>query len=494
MSRRIAVALFFLAFAFRYLTLGGLENDHFVLLDRAQQMLAGDWPVRNFEDPGQPLFYMATAALASIFGHVLATNVILCIALQALAASLTFVLARRASGNALVGIAAAAIAVIVSPRLYNTTKVIFPVVTLLLQWRYADRPDGRRLIAVAVWTAVASLLRLDYAVYIVASTAVLLLVLHSSEPRELVRRAIVYGAVALLAVTPWLIYVQWNEGLPAYVSAAIRFVQSEGHRTAGERPRTFALFVLIPILGLVMSFRGPRTLTAAHLAPLSILVLLINVVFLRDVLSTRLPDVIAPTVVLLAALMGGAFSPSTLRAGGAVLTAAALMLGILSLRVAGYRVPTLSATVRRASTVAGRLVDVSPEIRPSPRHPALRAFLAQCTAPSQRVFVAGFAPQIPFLADRLFAAGLPSWEPGYYEAPDDVARAIRQLNREDVSAAVLMEGSEPFEESWPGLAAWFRAHGFEEHAVRGEGTMRIWLPRMQQGPIDQATGLPCASR
>jgi len=43
------------AFAFRYLTISPIENDHFVMLARAQQALYGDWPVRDFEDPGTGL-------------------------------------------------------------------------------------------------------------------------------------------------------------------------------------------------------------------------------------------------------------------------------------------------------------------------------------------------------------------------------------------------------------------------------------------------------
>ena len=61
---RRATLIGLLAFAFRYLTLSPLENDHFVMLARAQQVLFGDWPVRHFEDPGQPLFYLMTSALA----------------------------------------------------------------------------------------------------------------------------------------------------------------------------------------------------------------------------------------------------------------------------------------------------------------------------------------------------------------------------------------------------------------------------------------------
>jgi hypothetical protein len=538
-----ALAVGLLACAFRYLTISPLENDHFVMLARAQQVLYGDWPVRDFEDPGQPLFYLLTAGAAAIVGPALATpvlvtNIVLCVVLQAMAASCTYVLARRASGSALVGVAAAIITIVSSPRFYNTTKVIVPVVTILVQWRYADMPGVRRLIAIGGWTAVAFLLRHDYAVYVVASTIVLLAVRHASEPREAIGRITVYGGVALLCVSPWLAYVQWNEGLPEYVSAAVRFAASEGRRTATGRPQAlYYLFALLPLCGLVLAFRppsrkeparfgapgppsrkepapfrppsrteaprfgeaGPSSRTepprfgAAHLASASVLVLMMNAVFLRDVLLARLPDAIAPTVVLAAALMGHVFAARTLRAGALIVGAATIAFAAMSLGVAGYRVPTPAAIVRQTSRITDRLVHASPEIQPSPRYEAVVAYLAGCTAPGARVFVTGFGPQIPFLAGRPFAGGLPSWIPGYYETPADVARARRRLEREPVAAAVLLEGTAPFERSWPDLAAWFRARGFEDHAVARAGdVVRVWLPKPPSGVgFDEATGLPC---
>ena len=54
------------------------------------------------------------------------------------------------------------------PRLYNASKVIVPVVAIWLAWRYADAPDRRRLVALALWSAVAFLLRHDYVVYVVS--------------------------------------------------------------------------------------------------------------------------------------------------------------------------------------------------------------------------------------------------------------------------------------------------------------------------------------
>jgi hypothetical protein len=496
MRRALPVGL--LAFAFRFLTLSPIENDHFVMLARAQQVLFGDWPIRNFEDPGQPLFYLLTSALATVFGHVLATNVVLCITLQAVAASCTYVLARRASNSTAVGVAAAILAIVSSPRLYNTTKVIVPVVAVLLQWRYAEAPRRGRLLTLAAWTAVAFLLRHDYVVYVVASTFVLLAVLHRSRWREGLREAAIYGIAALVFAAPWLLYVQLNEGLIEYASAALRFVQSEGRRTAVGGPQPFYYVIaLLPISGLALVFwlraRSDAVVRQAQLASLSVLVLMMNAVFLRDVLIARLPDVIAPTAVLAAALIGQVFSRRALRIGGVVTIAAALALVTISLTIAGYRLPTPAAVLRQAGRVSDRLVHASAEIQPSPRYPMLVSYVSRCTSPAERVFVSGFAPQIAFLAGRPFAAGLPSWIPGYYETPADIRRARARLDRENVSAVVLLEGADVFEESWPDLAMWFREHRFERHdSTRLDEGITVWLaPSDVSSTTDVETDLPC---
>ncbi len=363
--------------------------------------------MRDFEDPGQPLFYLVTAGAAALFGiPVLATNVVLCILLQAGAASCTYVLARRASGSPIAGTAAAIVAIVSSPRLYNTTKIIVPVVTILFQWRYADMPNRRRLVALGAWTAIAFLLRHDYALYVVASTIILLAVRHSSDLREATNRVAIYGGVVVIVASPWLAYVQWNEGLGEYASAALRFAASEGRRTAAGPPQAlYYLLALLPLCGLVVAFARTRTLTAAHLASTSVLVLMMNAVFLRDVLLTRLPDVIAPTVILAAAMIGQMFHAKALRVGALIVCATTIVFATTSLAVAGYRIPTPMAFVRQTGRVTERLLNDSPDIQPSPRHAALVSYLARCTPPRERVFVTGFGPQIPFLAGRPFAGG-----------------------------------------------------------------------------------------
>ena len=46
----------------RYLGLEGFSNDHFQYLAAAQQMQLGEWPTRDFADPGMPLMYAASAS------------------------------------------------------------------------------------------------------------------------------------------------------------------------------------------------------------------------------------------------------------------------------------------------------------------------------------------------------------------------------------------------------------------------------------------------
>jgi hypothetical protein len=485
------------AFIFRYLTSGAIENDHFLMLARAHQVLYGDWPVRDFEDPGQPLAYLVSTAAAAAFGPTLLVNVVLCILFLCATAAITYLLAHRATGSMLAGIAAAAVTIVIYPRMYNTTKVIVPVVAIWLAWRYADAPGMRRLVALAAWTAVAFLLRHDYVAYVAISNSVLLIVRRADPPREVTRRLAAYAALSLLFISPWLLYVQWYEGLVEYFSSALRFVAAEGRRTAvGPPGALFYVLAAIPVMGLLASFRkGPR-LSAAQLASACALVLLIDLVFLRDVLAARLPDVVAPIAVVIAAVIGHLFPPRATSVIAVSALAAGLLFAAVPVAARLTALPTPADIARQAIRVTHRLASASPEIEPNPSLAPLIAFLNRCTRPRDRVLVTGFGPEIPVLAHRPFAGGLPTWIPGYYNEPPDVARAVDRLNREQVGAAIMLDGSTILVNSWPDLGRWIRTQALEEHPVPSiDSRVRVWLPR--SGPdasVDPATGLPCTAR
>ena len=59
-SRAVAIAAFAaaaLTIGWRFLSFVGFSNDHYVISARAFQMLLGEWPIRDFADPGMPLMY-----------------------------------------------------------------------------------------------------------------------------------------------------------------------------------------------------------------------------------------------------------------------------------------------------------------------------------------------------------------------------------------------------------------------------------------------------
>jgi hypothetical protein len=473
-----AAVSFIAVWAFRWLSMGALENDHFVGLARAHQVLYGEWPIRDFADPGQPLTYLSSAAAAWLFGPTLRTDVIVAITLLSLAAALTYHLAARASGSLLIAAAAVAVEVAAAPRLYNAGKVLIPLAAVGLGWRYADAPSLSRLLSLAAWTAIAGLWRHDFIVYVAVPTLIVLAVAH--ERRRAARLGLLYLAVTLGLLLPWLIYVQWAGGLVDYLAAAVRFAATEAERTVawpGETWVTFAAIMAVPLLAIVLARRSDRPLAFAHIAFAASMALLANVALLRDVIATRVPDVIGLTAILVAWLAARIIPGRALRtvACMALLVVGAIVVSTLSSQ--GFGVPTPAQLVRRFAAVSEMLQTKTPEAIPDRERLPLIHYLASCTPAASRVLVSGFGPEISVLAHRPFAAGLPSWIPGYYTHPRDVERAAAQLARESVSIAVLLEGSAVFVDEWPRLAADLRARNFIERTWRLDGRdVVVWVP------------------
>jgi len=493
-----ALLVAFAAFASGYLTTGAIENDHFVMLARAFQVLYGDWPVRDFVDPGQPLAYLVSTAAAALFGETLLVNVVLSLFFFAATVAVVYLLARRTTGSAIAALVAAALVVVFYPRLYNTTKIVVPVVAIALAWQYGDRPGPWRLVLLAAWTAVAFLMRHDYALYVGVANVALLAVTHAASPPMAARRLVSYAALSLLFVSPWLAYVEWQQGVGEYFASALRFAAAEQRRTAAGWPRSpaFYLCIAVPMAGVALSLRRGLRLNTAQLLSASLLVLLLDVAFLRDVLIARVADVVAPMVVLASALAGHVWSPRAVGRAAAAALVVAVPAAAIPAAARVRSMPTPAAIIRHAADVTRRLEQASPDIQPDPSLAPLIDYLSRCTPPGDRVLVSGFGPEIPVLAHRPFASGLASWIPGYYEDPRDVARGRAQLDRERVSVVVMLDGSRVFFSSWPGLGEWLLKRGMKEYPLTAvNAQIRVWLPTpASPASVDGRTGLPCGVR
>ena len=71
----VYAALFALAACFRFLALkAGFVNDHFVYITGGRQMLFGEWPTRDWIDPGLPAQFLPApwrgTAAAALFARL----------------------------------------------------------------------------------------------------------------------------------------------------------------------------------------------------------------------------------------------------------------------------------------------------------------------------------------------------------------------------------------------------------------------------------------
>lgn len=209
------VAAVLAAFLFRFLSIE-FTNDHFVHLSRGWEILQGEVPIRDFFDPGLILQYYASAAALLWSGHNLFGEALLTTGFISAGAGLTFIAAARLSRSFWVAAVATALAILSTPRLYGYPKVFFYVLAIVGAWHYTRRPQTRSLVVLAVITAIAFLFRHDHGVYIGIAVTTLLAVFHWQEPRRALEGLLRYGAVTILLLLPFLIFVQAEVGLFRY--------------------------------------------------------------------------------------------------------------------------------------------------------------------------------------------------------------------------------------------------------------------------------------
>jgi hypothetical protein len=345
--RAVATALavafvFFFSWLFRFNdpdgSFAGLTDDHFFYLVRGWQILFGDLPVRDFVDHGAPLFYYVGAAVQVLFGRGTLSELAFCVTAVSLGAALTFWLAARASGSPLLGLVAAAFQILLVPRFYNYPKILVYAAAIPLLWWFADRPGPVRRFWLALVTVVAFLFRHDHGVFVALATAVLLVLLIELPWRDRVRHAVIYGALVLLLLAPYLVFIQVNGGVASYFRQASAWAARERDRTpvvwpglfdnpdgvsdaakAGPLPaRAVAVVrdnivawmyyweIALPFLALAVlavsrdGFRPDWPRAVPKIGTVAALAFVLNAGFLRSPLEARLADPSVPHAILLA--------------------------------------------------------------------------------------------------------------------------------------------------------------------------------------------------
>src|SRR5688572_1624345 len=200
MDRRAlaAAAVVFLgAVCWQFATYNGFPNDHYFHVARAQQMLLGEWPVRDFVDPGAPLQYVISAAARWLIGDGAAPELLVVALGVAVGAAATVVCGTWLARSVLVATGVALLQILASPRSYSYPKLLLYGIAGCVIVAVVSNATRVRLLGAAVLTAVAFLMRHDHGLFIgVACVAAIGLSAPGIVPA--LRRCALFGAAVIV--------------------------------------------------------------------------------------------------------------------------------------------------------------------------------------------------------------------------------------------------------------------------------------------------------
>ena len=509
LSRRItvpatAVCVFVLTWVFRFNDpnggYAGLTDDHFFYLLRGWQILFGELPVRDFVDHGAPLYLYVSAAVQVLFGRGTFSELAFSTTLLALGSALVFWLGVRASGSILCGLVGTLFHVLLQPRFYNYPKILVYTALIPLLWWLADRPGRRPIIWLAVITVIGFLFRHDHGVFAGLATGAMLL-LTAVPWRERARLAVLYAALVVAFLSPYLIFIQVHGGVPTYIQQASSWATEERSRTPIVWPGLFDnpdgppedtgggllsqavasvhanrvawlyLFeialplVVLAIVGLSRdAFRPGWPNAVPKITVVALLGLILDAGFLRSPLAARLADPSVPAAILIAWLAAAlprlltqesSWRPSLrarLMPARAAVVAASLPLAFVVAAEFTYRIHDRlddayllegpRQAVARMRTVREALkrdwnLATWPGRSDGPALMTLVLYLNSCTTPDSRIFVQPYIPQVLALARRGFAAGYGDLRPGFFDTPEAQQGAIQRMRAQHVPVVLL---------------------------------------------------------
>ena len=523
---KASVAAGVIAFGYRLMLVRDLTNDHYMHLAWAQQVLFGQVPGRDFVDPGMPLMYSLSAIVQWLAPGPFFEALLTC-ALLAVAAAATLVVVTDLTESLTIGIVATVCEIALEPRLYSYPKILVPTVALLLMQHYIRGPSRRRIVWLAAWTAVAVLLRHDLGVYAAAGMGAGLIAEHASDLERMVG-ALTQYAVALIAIMlPYVIFVQWSEGLFEHLHGALEFAKGEAHQRFLSPPgfpfwtnpqglaswgqTDAAVFLLyaahLLALGCIVLLLRPRraALNQKPVAAAGIAMLLLYLaVVLRHPIESRMPDIGA-----VLAIMGGWAIAESARRGvvtAAVVTtlAAACLVNVWILTDLGTRMKDTEvmggpAAMERTLESVKQAGTIWPWERfwPAGELPVAVRYLNACTTRDDAVLLTWAAPEYYFFSRRRFGAGhalfLP---PDAFTTEHDQQRMLAQMRRERIPVVLINETRrEEFAKAYPEVDRYIAGEYMPagQFDIRDGSRVTVAIGRkFKASGTYEAEGWPCA--
>jgi hypothetical protein len=534
-----AIAVALLTAGWRFLTFSGFNNDHYIYLAGAQQMVLGEWPVRDFVDPGWPLMYGVSAAARLLLGRELWVELFVVASAFAIGAAFTLMAAARLSGSILLALMVTLLEIGLNPRSFGYPKLLLYA---LAGWAFVAASRSmthRRAVLLAALTVVAFLFRHDHGVYIGAGSLVAVVLGSAREGAQpTVRRGAIFAVGVLLFVLPWAIFVQYQAGFIDYFTPALEFSRAEAEgtmlrslpwidRTGGPVATQanwegwlFYLFYAIPLGSLWLAWSRARSGRerwageSAGIAAVAVMAIAMNVGFLRTPLAARLPDAGAPAAILGACLLGAAFDvrATALRRVALGVAAAVFVLTAQAVSVVADVPGELNraGVLARSGAIGDRIDDLRSRLRatlpqgshvPSRNSEALLpfyGFVERCTSPRDRFVMTGLSPDVFVLANRGFAGGQMAYRPAFYDSERAQRKAIDRMASQSVPFVIVaLEEEAQFRGALPLVAAYVDSHyePMTQVAVPSTRGLQLLVEKGRRSDgTDQATGWPCFAR
>jgi hypothetical protein len=536
-----AVAVAGVAFIYRFNSLGGslggFTNDQFAHLTRAEMLLRGEQPLRDFADAElrgawPALSYAVPAWSQQLFGRTLLAEAYLTVGALALAHAFVFLLALDVAKRWSVALLVTGLAILMEPRLYGYPKVLMLAIGAVVIRAATLNPSALRLGLAAVTTAAATLFRHDCGVYVAVGFIAGLIGRDAGAWSVVGRRMGLYVGLTALCLLPSAVWVQVYEGIPSYVRNSLSIAALEAGRTELQLPPLaaltslngdtlvvltyYAFWTVMAVAAAVVAWRAFAS-AASPLAPadrgfvvgLLAMAVVSNEFLLRDGLDGRFGDAVIPVAVLAAWSIGAAQAitlPSARRLA-TLLPLVLLLFMVGASWVFGRVERTLddSGLIGSPQTVASQFARVRENLMGQPpvdwtdvdaRGTLIAArYVAECTSPDDYLLVAAELPEIAVFARRRFAAGQGTVALGFYSSLADQRRALARLASQSVP--IVLANARHFEADfvytypllWRHVADHYRKAGTIE-----AGDLRLLVfveANRQPRRMDPHLGLPC---
>ena len=259
-----AAAVFAATFLLRWITLN-FDNDYFMHLAWAAQMRHGEWPVRDFVEPGFVLQTLLSYLGFAMGGDQLIAEGLIACAFIALGAACVVLAIRRAGGGWTLALIAAAIGVLAYPRSYAYPKAFLYPAFAWAVVAHARAPGPRTVTFLAGMAAIGFLFRPDHGLWLSLGAAVAIVAEYWPSWRHIGGAVTRFVAIGALIASPWVAWVGVSGHTMEYVD---NLVEGQSAVTTIHAPdthltidRTAPLAALAPVEYPRIAVRWSASLT-----------------------------------------------------------------------------------------------------------------------------------------------------------------------------------------------------------------------------------------